>query len=156
MVARIDSLDGELIGISRTWLDRDAIGQWHRGDRAMLGCAAGGAVRLAPAAEVLMLAEGVETATAAMTATMMPAWAALSTSGLMTLALPPIVTTVVILADHDVSGAGVRAARTAAARWVREDRRVRIALPPEPGTDMADVLLGSAYARITEPCDVAA
>jgi putative DNA primase/helicase len=156
MVARIDSLDGELIGISRTRLDRDATGQWHRRDRAMLGGAAGGAVRLAPAAEVLMLAEGIETAMAAMTATMMPAWAALSTSGLMTLALPPIVATVVILADHDVSGAGERAARTAAARWLREDRRVRIALPPEPGSDFNDVLLGRAHARVMEARDVAA
>jgi putative DNA primase/helicase len=156
MVARIDGIDGELIGVSRTWLDRDATGQWHRRDRAMLGRAAGGAVRLAPAADTMMVGEGVETCLAAMQATSMPAWAALSTAGLITLALPPIVRTVIILADHDLSGAGQRAARTAAARWLAGGRRVRIALPRVPGTDMADVLAGHSYARITEVADAAA
>jgi hypothetical protein len=33
---------------------------------------------------------------------------------------------------------------------------VRIALPPEPGTDMADVLAGRSYACVTEVRDVAA
>jgi hypothetical protein len=37
MVARIDGIDGELIGVSRTWLDRDAAGIWRRCARAMLG-----------------------------------------------------------------------------------------------------------------------
>ena len=45
--------------------------------------AAGGAVRLAPAAEKLMVGEGIETVLAAMQATGMPGWAALSTSGLV-------------------------------------------------------------------------
>jgi putative DNA primase/helicase len=150
MVARIDSIDGELIGVSRTWLARDGAGIWWRRDRAMLGCAAGGAVRLAPAAKILMVGEGVETCLAAMTATMQPGWAALSTSGLVALALPPIVHQVVIVADHDVSGAGERAARTAAQRWLAEGRRVRIAMPPEPGTDFNDVLLGRAYAEVRD------
>jgi hypothetical protein len=29
-------------------------------------------------------------------------------------------------------------------------------MPPEPGTDMADVLAGCAYVRIAEVCDAAA
>jgi hypothetical protein len=115
-IARIDSLDAELIGISRTWLDRDAAGIWRRRDRAMLGRAAGGAVRLAPAAETLLIGEGIETCLAAMQATAQPAWAALSTSGLAALVLPPSVRVVIILADNDGNGAGERAARTAAAR----------------------------------------
>jgi hypothetical protein len=156
MVARIDSIDRELIGISRTWLARGPDGRWQRRDRAMLGRAAGGAVRFAPPADTLLIAEGIETALAAMTATAQPAWAALSTSGLTALTLPPIVRSVVILADHDASGAGERAARTAAARWLAEARRVRIAMPPEPGTDMADVLTGCGHAAITELRDAAA
>jgi putative DNA primase/helicase len=63
---------------------------------------------------------------------------------------------VVILADHDENGAGERAARLAADRWLAEGRRVRIAMPPQPGTDFNDVMLGRAYARITEARDVAA
>jgi hypothetical protein len=61
MIGRIDSIDGELIGIARTWLARDAAGNWHRLDRAMLGRATGGAVRLARAAETLLIGEGIET-----------------------------------------------------------------------------------------------
>ena len=156
MVARVDGLDGELIGVHRTWLDRGPDGIWRRRDRASLGPIAGGAARLAPAAETLMVAEGIETALAALQAMEMPAWAALSTSGMAALRLPSSVRTIIILADHDRSGAGERAARTAAQRWLAEGRRVRIAMPPEPGTDFADVLAGGAYARIAEVHDAAA
>lgn len=148
LVARIDSIDGEFIGISRTWLEHDPAGTWRRADRAMLGRAAGGAVRLAPVADALMIAEGIETAMAAMTATGMPSWAALSTSGMAGLALPISARRVVILADHDANGAGERAARAAATRWLGEGRAVRIAMPPKPGTDFADVLIGRAYAEV--------
>jgi hypothetical protein len=156
MVARVDGLAGGIIGIHRTWLDRNDRGQWRRRNRASLGLIAGGAVRLAPAAEMLLIAEGIETTLAGMVATRLPGWAALSTSGLVALRLPPIVRTVIILADHDRSGAGERAARSAAARWLAEGRRVRIAMPPEPGTDIADVLAARAYTGIAEVRDAAA
>jgi putative DNA primase/helicase len=142
MVARVDDVDGRLIGVHRTWLDPAR--QWYRRDRASLGPIGGGAVRLAAAAETLMVSEGIETAMAAMQATAMPSWAALSTSGLAALILPPIVGTIIILADHDRNGAGERAARIAAARWLAEGRRVQIAMPPEPDTDFNDVLIGEA------------
>lgn len=153
MVARIDSLDGELIGIARVWLYRDDTGTWRRRDRAMLGRAAGGAVRLAPAADTLLIAEGIETALSGIEATGVPAWAALSASSLVALPLPPIVRRVVILADHDVSGVGERAARAAAQRWLAEGRLVKIAIPPEPGSDFNDVLICRAP---LEMCDVSA
>jgi len=91
-----------------------------------------------------------------MVATNLPGWSALSTSGLVGLILPPIVQHVVILADHDVSGAGELAARTAGVRWVAEGRRVQLAMPPERGSDFNDVLLRRAYAGVTETHDVAA
>ena len=86
----------------------------------------------------------------------LPAWAALSTSGLVALASPPVVRTVIILADHDANGAGERAARAAAAHWLAEGRRVRIAMPPAAGTDFNDVLIDRPDARIAELSDVAA
>ena len=157
MVAAIVDAAGELIGVHRTYLRPDGSGKAGvERPKAMLGRAAGGAVRLAPACETLTVAEGIETALAAMQATAMPAWAALSTSGLVTLVLPPMVSTIVILADHDRNGAGERAARAAAQRWLAEGRRVRLAMPAEPGTDFNDVLLGRAHARIEEARDVAA
>jgi len=142
IVARVDDLDGRLIGLHRTWLGRDRAGAWRRFDRASLGPISGGAVRLAPAAEILMIGEGIETCLSAMQACALPAWAALSTSGMVALALPAIVRHAIILADHDASGTGERAARRAAERWLREGRRVKLALPPDVDTDFNDMLIG--------------
>jgi len=75
---------------------------------------------------------------------------------MIALALPPIVRQVIILADDDFSGAGERAAYSAAARWLHEGRRVRVVVPPEAGTDFNDMLLGRGHARIAEACDAAA
>lgn len=150
MVARIDSIDGDLIGITRTWLARDSAGSWRRHDRAMLGRATSGAVRLAPAAKALLIGEGLETCLSAVQASGMPAWAALSTSGLVGLILPPIVRHVIVLADNDRSGAGERAAYAAAQGWIAEGRAVRIAMPPKPGSDFNDVLIGPAYAEMRD------
>ena len=75
--------------------------------------------------------------------------------GLVALVLPPTAKLVIVLADNDVSGAGERAVRRAAARWLAEGRRVKIAMPPSPGTDMADMLLGRVF-RSDEGCHVGA
>ena len=53
---------------------------------------------------------------------------------------------VLIAADNDASGAGQRAARETAERFLREGRRVRIATPEMPDTDFND-LLGSPEHR---------
>ena len=90
----------------------------------------------------LQVGEGLETCVAAMLATGQPTWAALSTSGLRALALPPEVRQVMILADGD--DAGDAAAVAAAERW-REGRSVRIARPPR-GLDFADVVAGRSGA----------
>jgi hypothetical protein len=156
MVARVDGLDGGLIGVHRTYFDRNADGVWRRRDRASLGPVGGGAVRLAPAAKELLTGEGVETTLAGMVATGLPSWAALSTTGLKALLLPRDVRSVIICADNDDNGAGEQAARAAARRWLAEGRRVRIALPPERDTDFADLLTGRAYARKMGLSDAAA
>jgi putative DNA primase/helicase len=151
MIAAVARLEHGTVGAHRTWLAVDGSGKASLDPvRISIGPIKGGAVRLAPAAETLMVSEGIETAMAAMQATATPAWAALSTSGLMALILPPIVRTVIILADNDINGAGERAARIAAARWLAEGRRVQLALPPEPGTDFNDVLLGPRRAEVRD------
>lgn len=171
MVAIVKHVERGVIGVHRTWLTPDCSDQssaflgcpdysvsrgpatrWGRLDRASLGPISGGAVRLAPAGELLMIGEGIETCLAAMQATEQPAWAALSTSGLVALVLPalPLAATLVILADNDASGAGERAARKAAARWLAEGRTVRIAMPQEPGADFNDVLISRTPAHIGE------
>ena len=71
--------------------------------------------------------------------TKIPAWAALSTSGMKTLQLPTSITNVYVLADGD--DAGEEAAFTCARRWSAEGRIVRIARSPR-GYDFNDILLG--------------
>jgi hypothetical protein len=146
MVARIDAPDGEFYGIHRTWLARGPDGVWRRRDRAMLGRAAGGAVRLASAGEIMLVGEGIETTLAAMQATGTPGWAAGSTSGLASLILPPLVRDVLIAVDRDASGAGERAARTAGRKWLAEGRRVRLIIPHTIGADVADLIADARHA----------
>ena len=156
MVVAVEHAQHGLVGTHRTWLAIDGSTKATLDPvRMCTGPVGGGAVRLAPAADTLMVGEGIETCLAAMTATAMPVWAALSAGGIEKLILPTIIRTVIVLADNDTRGVGEHAARTAAQRWLAEGRRVRIAMPPDPGTDFADVLLG-AYVRSVEVSDVAA
>ncbi len=132
-------VDGAPVGIHRTFLVRNGSGKAPvEPAKMMLGRCRGGAVRLADPGDVLMIAEGIETALSAMQATGHPAWAALSTSGLRSLDLPRDVRNVIVLADGDDPGEA--AARACAGRWTREGRLVRIARPPT-GLDFNDVLL---------------
>lgn len=131
--------DRKPCAVHRTFLASDGHGKAAVDTPKMtLGPCAQGAVRLAEATDGLMIGEGIETCLAAMQATGQPAWAALSTSGMRRLLLPPNVMDVVILADADP--AGELAAKDAATRWVREGRKVRIARPPK-GKDFNDLLL---------------
>ena len=140
--------DNQPIGIHRSFLARDGSGKAPvKPNKMMLGPCRGGAVRLAAAGGPLMIGEGIETCLAAMQATGHSAWAALSTSGLRTLDLPPAAQDVIVLADGDAPGEA--AALAAAARWRHEGRRVRIARPPQ-GADFNDLLLDRA-ALIGEP-----
>ena len=143
MVALISlGSDDVPLAIHRTFLAQDGTGKAPvEPQRMMLGPCGGGAVRLASASDVLMVGEGIETCLAAMQESGHPAWAALSTSGLRTLDLPPGILDIIVLADGDDPGEA--AALEAGQRWAREGRRVRIARPPR-GLDFNDLLLGRA------------
>ena len=132
--------EGEPIAIHRTFLSPDGRGKAPIDRQKMLlGPCRGGAVRLGPVSDRLMIAEGIETALSAMQATGQAAWAAMSAPALRSLDLPPVVREVIVLADGD--DAGESAAKTAALRWRREGRLVRIARPPA-GADFNDMLIG--------------
>jgi putative DNA primase/helicase len=156
MIARIDNVDGRMTAIHRTWLRPDGSGKADIDrPRAALAPTNGGAVRLGVirAGDWLAVGEGIETTLSVMQACSLPGWAALSAGGIERLILPPEAHMVVIAADHDANGTGGRTAYAAAERWVAEGRRVRIPMPPEPGTDFNDVLMGRGD---TEMRDVAA
>jgi hypothetical protein len=144
MLAPVVNVSGDLTGLHRTYLD--ATGDKKASvepSRMMLGHCVGGAVHLAEPGEELGVSEGIESGLAAMQLNPgIPVWAALSTFGIKALVLPPLPAArrVVIFADHDRSGTGMKAARQAAERWCRERRRVRIEMPPTPGADFNDLL----------------
>ena len=139
MVAGVQAPTGEVAGVHRTFLGADGRSKAQvTNPRMSLGRLAGGAVRLGPVGEHVAIAEGIENALSAMQA--MPglvAWAALSTTGMKAVVLPPQVRKVLILADADPPGE--EAAQTLADRLVREGRVVSIAHPAN-GADFNDVL----------------
>jgi phage/plasmid primase-like uncharacterized protein len=141
----------DVVAVHRTFLVADGrkkapVSQ----NKMMLGPCTGGAVRLAAAGKVLILAEGIETALSVQAATGLPAWAALSAGGIEGVLLPdiPLASEIILAADHD--DAGLRATNTAAEKWTRQGRAVRIAVPPEPGTDFNDMATEEATAIIEE------
>ena len=141
MVAGIELPEGgRLAAIHRTWLRPDGKGKADvEPQRKVLGSIRGGAVRLAPIGDTLLVGEGIETTLSGMQLFDLPGWAALSTGHMRKLVLPPEVRSVQILADSDDGGAGIAAAQAAAALWRREGRQVEV-WPAPAGKDWNDVL----------------
>jgi hypothetical protein len=145
MLAPIIDADGEQIGVHMTYLRRDGGGKADlpkEFQRETRGALAGGAIRLIrfnPEVE-LILCEGIETALSAAEIFGLPAWSAVYAGGLRSLVLPPEARRVLIAADHDE--AGRQCALAARDRWAAEGRAVRVKVPPIPGQDFNDVLLG--------------
>jgi putative DNA primase/helicase len=142
MLAEIVGIDGTFRAVHRTFLRRDGTGKANIAPpRASLGPVWGGAVRLDPLADALVIGEGIETAASAGQVLNLPAWAAIAAGNLARgLMLPAEVRRVVIAADADATGE--KAARDAAMRWRREGRSVQIARPEIVGRDFNDILRG--------------
>jgi DNA primase len=142
MIARIDGPDGRFRACHRTWLLPDGSGKARlRWPKMTLAPWHGGAVRLTPPASKLVIAEGIETALSAVVAGF-AAWSAVAGGGMVSLELPDEVLEVTIAADRDATGE--RYAERAAERWLGEGRRVCITRLAEQGTDLNDLLVGSA------------
>ena len=139
MVARVDGAGR--FAVHRTWLHADGGGKADvTPAKAMLGGCLGGAVRLADGPDGLAVAEGIETALSLACGLLRgrPAiWAALSTSGMAGLVLPPDPGRLTIATDGDPAGREVGhrlATRAHALGW-------QVATLPAPeGRDWNDVL----------------
>lgn len=152
MVALVEHVDRGPVAIHATYLRRDGNGKadvpkWKQ--KASFGPVGGGAVRLGTVQRDrwLVIAEGIETTLSVMQACGLPGWAALSANGIRKLILPPEAALVMLCADNDANGVGQGAARDAAKRFLREGRRVRIAMPAVPGSDFNDLLKPPAPAH---------
>ena len=142
LLAAIRGPDNVLLAVQRTFLTREGAKTGVDPARMMLGRLGHGAVRLAPAAPVLGLAEGVETALAATQLHGVPCWAACG-ARLDRIALPQQVRRVILFADSDLPGRST--AERAARRARAEGRCAEIHIPEKEGTDWADVLAASAH-----------
>jgi hypothetical protein len=150
MVAAIQVPDRSITAIHRTYIRGDGQGKAGVADeKMMLGSINGGAVRLAQVGPKNVVAEGLETSLSVQEATGLPTWSVLSSSNFLGLALPalPLAAEIVIAADNDENRAGMDAAEKAAALWVSQGRKVRIAQPPTVGTDFNDMAREELSAR---------
>lgn len=103
----------EILGLHRTYLKINSRGSCRikaeiSANKMMLSNVSGGAVMLAQAeaSRSLIITEGVETALSIYAATNIPTWAALSSSGMISLEPPPVDITpeIIIAADNDKAG----------------------------------------------------
>ena len=142
MVALVTGSGGAPVAVHRTYLALDGSGKAPVDPQKMtLGSCRGGAVRLGGISHgKLAISEGIETGLSVAQACGLPVWAALSAEGMKRVALPVEAQEVVLCADHDANGTGYAAANTARKRLIREGRKVRVAMPPETGTDFNDLL----------------
>jgi putative DNA primase/helicase len=132
----------EIVAVHRIFLSPDGLGKAKVEPTKMsLGKVAGGSIRLAPAAEKIALAEGVETALSVQQATGLPTFVMLGSSNRPT--LPKIVKEVILCSDADRAGSDC--VRVFATSYVSEGFVVRIARPLRYRTDFNDVLRESSW-----------
>lgn len=108
----------------------------------------GGAVRLAPSAPTMGIAEGIETALAAAQIHDVPVWAALTAGALIKWQPPPTARHILIFGDRDRNYAGQAAAANLAHRLSVEGYHVEVRLPVDFG-DWNDQLIGEKAAYPT-------
>ncbi len=138
MVAAV-SVGRKVVGVHRTYLAEPGVKAFGNESKMMLGRCAGGAVRLSGGPGPLVVAEGVETGLSLLLGLQDASprvWAALSTSGMAKLILPPDPGELVLAPDGDA--AGRKAALMLADRATTAGWWVRIMDCPD-GADWNDI-----------------
>jgi putative DNA primase/helicase len=137
MLALITDPTGKPISVHRTYLAADGKGKADLDPprKAVSPFGYGPTIRLAPAAPIVGIAEGIETALSASKLSSVPVWSVLSDYGIATFEPPPECERLIIFADRDHHGAGERAARSLTDRL---SIPTEIKLPDRPGTDWND------------------
>ncbi|WP_024304114.1 toprim domain-containing protein [Pseudogulbenkiania sp. MAI-1] len=152
MLAAVISPADKLVGLHRTYLTPDGskARPIHPTTGEILDCkklltaydgaTKGAAIRLYPPRNgELAVCEGIETGLAVWLGSGLPCWPCVSAGGLERVRLPKSVNDVFIMADHDTSGTGQRAAHVLAKRLAAEARRPRVLIPDTTGNDWLDV-----------------
>lgn len=136
MLAAVQASDRQIIAAQLTWLDPGGTGKANVATpRVTIGALRDGAVRLGAAGVELGIAEGVETALAAMQLTGVPCWACLGAARMASVAIPESVRRLHIFADNDKPG--VDAADTTADTYAHLE--IIIHRPQESFGDFAEI-----------------
>lgn len=159
MVALIQDVVGNPVGIQRTYLDPAGNGQAKVPCPKKLskpkypGANKGAAIRLREVVDgVLGVAEGIITAESATQATGIPTWSTLSAGGMRHFAVPKdeVIRKLIIFADNDASGVGQNAAYDLARRLLLEGYEASVVLPANVDTDWNDVLVSEGKEAIRQ------
>lgn len=141
MLAIVTAPDGAGASIHRTYIKDGQKAPVASPRKLMQGMPIkGAAIRLFPVAEVLGVAEGIETALAAAQLFNVPTWACVSAGGLESFIPPDEVKRLVIFADNDTNFVGQSAAYKLASRLALSGLEVEVRIPGEAGKDWADVV----------------
>jgi hypothetical protein len=157
LVAAIQTPDGALWGVHRTWLSINGNGEVHKATlevpKASLGHYRGGAIRLwrgasgrpwneAPKGDILAISEGIEDGLSV--AMVQPAWrvaAAVSLSAMLSIVIPARVEILIVVKQNDPprsrAAATLEKVRT---RFRSEGKRLFLLQPPYVAKDVNDVL----------------
>lgn len=144
LLARISDADDRLTAVEITYLDSNGrLATGLRLPRKTVGqLPPGAAVRLAPAAEQMLVAEGVATTLSAMDRFDLPGWALMAANNLAAWMPPSIVRRVLIAADRGVVGQG--AASRLRRRLVGLGLEVCVIWPDAPFGDWNEVAIAAS------------
>lgn len=138
LVAAVQGPDRSIRAVQRIFLRPDGSDKAEvEKPKQALGPIRGGAVRLAPAAETLVIAEGVESALSLQQMTGHPCWAALGATNIPNFQPPPEVRRLILAPDPDEAGE----AQIAKTALRLEAAGIEVHhLPAPAGTDWNDLL----------------
>jgi putative DNA primase/helicase len=137
MIASSRNTEGTIVALHRTYL-QDGRKAPVPNPKKSIGPILGTALRLYPAADIMGVAEGIETACAASKLFHMPTWAALNAGEMERFTPDPIVKELHIFADNDASFTGQMAANKLAHRLSLSGLHCFVHVPDAVGTDWAD------------------
>lgn len=143
MIALVHAASGKPATIHRTFLGTNGKADIEAPRSTMPGeIPPGSAIRLTAPAEVMGIAEGIETALAAQQLFGVPTWAAINATMLSKWESPPNTRKVLIFGDNDSKFGGAAAAYTLAHRLAcKPGIEVEVHIPPNVGEDWADIWL---------------
>lgn len=139
MIAAISNGEGKIVALHRTYVKNGKKADVDMPKKTLGKLDAGCAIRLYPAKDILGVAEGIETSIAAHRIYKIPFWPLISAGQMERFEWPAGIRRLVVCGDNDAGFAGQKSAFALAHRAAMKGLDVEVIIPPDPGTDMADI-----------------